>query len=776
MQDLEQVLRILKKNWWILLLFPFLFAAASYIYTYRLQEIHGARIKVLVEDEETYDYQREIRQQVGYYGKYEKIQNQMRVIQSRDLVEKVISKLDFEVSYHIVGRFRTEEYVGGMPFEVRMEPKSGKLYGKRVYLDVLGPERFRINYEIEERGHSYTFRFGEEVSTPHFTMRINAKSKLRNGNLETFKETNYFFVRHRKSSLVSRYLSRLQVENLEYTSILQMSVEDAVPQRAVSFLDTLSDVYIEHTLEQRKEVNRKTMHYIERQLDKVTGILEGIEDTLEEYKSKRGILDLGKEESEYFDRLVQFDEQKRRMQLRLESYNSLERYVKKLNTKEEKLLPSSFYVAEDDQFLEKAVNELYELQSERNQKLYGSTEVSPKVERIENEIDRMKGNLLTYIRNSKEAVKDRIAELDQQIARYEGIIKGIPEKQRGLLNIQRRRKVNEELYMYLLEKRANTVIARAGIVPETKVIESARNIGVVRPNEEKYIFLAGGSGFVFSLLLVFVRSLFFYRIASLRELKELSHLPVLGQLFRDKEAMQEDQLHFIEGGRGMHVESLRTIRTNLQYFLPEGEKGNVIQVNSVGPGEGKTFVSANLAHILALAEKKVLLIEFDLHKPRLHKAFGMEQKDGVSAYLAGKDGIEDVIRSSGYGYLNVALCGEVPPNASELLLKEEVDRLIGHGRTNYDYVVLDTPPAGVISDAITLMPKVDLNLFILNTRTSRRQELRFIEDLVEKHELSSVGLVLNGVKQRRLSYYYDRYGYMYGYGHGYYGERSSSRN
>jgi capsular exopolysaccharide synthesis family protein len=765
-QDLEQILRIFKKNWWILLVFPFLFGAASYIYTYRLPEIHGARSKVLVEDEETYDYQREIRRQVGYYGKYEKIQNQMRVIQSRDLVKKAIDKLDFSVSYHIVGRFRTEEYVGGMPYEVEVHPEKGRIYGKRIYLDILDRERYRINYEFEEKAHSFTFRFGERVSTPHFSMTVTAKPKMQEGNIERFKNSNYFFVRHRESHLVSRFLSRLQVKNLEFTSILQLSVQDAVPQRAVSFLDTLAHVYIDHTLEQRKEVNRNTMRYIEKQLEKVTGILNGIEDTLEQYKSQRGILDLGKEETEYFERLVKFDEQKRRMELRLESYNSLENYVRKLNTKDERLLPSSFYVSEDDEFLKKAVNELYELQSQRNQSLYGSTEVSPKVEQIENDIDRMKGNLLTYIENSKEAVKDRIQELNDQIARYEGVIKGIPEKERGLLNIQRRRKVNEELYMYLLEKRANTVIARAGIVPETKVIESARKVGVVRPSEGRYVLLSGGAGFVFALLLVFVRTLFFYRIASLQELKGLTVLPVLGQLFRDREAMKEDQLHFIEGGRGMHVESLRTIRTNLQYFLPDGQD-NVIQVNSVGPGEGKTFVSANLAHILALAEKKVLLIEFDLHKPRLHKAFGMEQRDGVSSYLAGRGTQEDVIRSTGYDHLDIALCGEVPPNASELLLKEEVDDLVQYGRDHYDYVALDTPPAGVISDAIGLMPKADLNLFILNTRSSRKQELRFIEGLVEKHELHSVGLVLNGVRERRLSYYYDRYGYMYGYGRGY---------
>ncbi|MFB6258755.1 MAG: CpsD/CapB family tyrosine-protein kinase, partial [Flavobacteriales bacterium] len=345
------------------------------------------------------------------------------------------------------------------------------------------------------------------------------------------------------------------------------------------------------------------------------------------------------------------------------------------------------------------------------------------------------------------------------------------EKQRGLLKIERRRKVNENLYKYLLEKRANTIIARAGIVPETKVIESARNVGVVRPNESRYMILGGGVGAILALLFTFFRTFFYYRISSLKELRELAELPVLGQLFRHKTAMRQDQLVFLEGGRGVHLEALRTVRANLQYFFHK-ERGNMIQINSVGPGEGKSFVSANLAHILAKAEKNVLLLELDLHKPRLHRVFEKDGgQEGLSAFLAGNVPKERAIMDSGIDGLDVALCGEVPPNASELLLKKELEDMLSYGKAHYDYMVIDTPPAGVISDAFVLMPKVDLNLFIINAQFSRRQELRFIERTVEERELDSVGLLLNGVRRQRLRYYYDRYGYMYGYGYGkgYYG-------
>jgi len=246
---------------------------------------------------------------------------------------------------------------------------------------------------------------------------------------------------------------------------------------------------------------------------------------------------------------------------------------------------------------------------------------------------------------------------------------------------------------------------------------------------------------------------------------------VLGQLYRHKMAMKQDQLLFLEGGRGVHLESLRTVRANLQFFLKQ-EQGNVIQVNSVGPGEGKSFVSANLAHILAKADKKVLVLEFDLHKPRLHRVFDMDVKgNGLSAYLSGNIEMDACIQASGSENMDVALCGEIPPNASELLLKEGVDRLIEYGRAHYDLVVIDTPPAGVISDSIVLMPKVDLNLFIINAQRSKVQEVRFVEDLVAKHQLPSVGMLLNGVKRSGFRYYYDRYGYKYGYGYGggYYG-------
>ncbi|MFB6258754.1 MAG: GumC family protein, partial [Flavobacteriales bacterium] len=416
MQDLEQVLRILKKNWWVLLSLPLLAGIAGYVYAYRLPDVHGARSKVLVKDEKTYDYQKGIRKSVGYYGKYQKIQNQIRVIKSRDLIEKAVRKMDVEVSYYVIGRFRTQEFYDGMPYEVNIEPRKGWIYGTKIYLDVLDRDRYRINYGKGEKRFSHTFHFGDSVSTKHFDLHVKAGGRLRDGDVEKILNSNYYFVRHRPGRMVSLYSSRLRVKNLEYTSILQLSVRDPVPDRAVAFLDTLSSVYIDHTLEQRIKVNRNTQRFIKRQLDTVSRILTKIEDTLETYKTRKGILDLGKEKEEYFKRLVEFDEKKRRLKLRLGSYRSLEDYVSKLNTKKEKLLPSSFYVAQDDDFLRKAVNELYKLQTNRNELMYQNKEKSPKIRRIENEIDEMKKNLLSYIRNSKEAVQDRIKEVEGQIA------------------------------------------------------------------------------------------------------------------------------------------------------------------------------------------------------------------------------------------------------------------------------------------------------------------------------------------------------------------------
>ena len=374
-----------------------------------------------------------------------------------------------------------------------------------------------------------------------------------------------------------------------------------------------------------------------------------------------------------------------------------------------------------------------------------------------------------------------MGDVQAQSRDYEGLIRNLPKSQRDILNIERRLQVNEKMYLFLLEKRASTVIARAGIVPQTKVIESARQMGVVRPDKMKifYTFMLGGV--VVALLVVFVRVMFYDRIENADQLKELSSLPVFGEIIASEKA-EENYVVVDSDPKAAITESFRTVRTNLEYIPSREGAGKVVMVTSYRPNEAKTFFAENLSAILAKAGKKVMLLELDLHKPKVATGLGMNSQVGLSTVLVGKLPWRDVVMPTQFENFSVMLSGPTPPNASELVLSKHLETLFAEASLEYDYILVDTPPVGLITDALLIMRYVDATLFVLNTRFANKDHVNNALEVLLANPNKNTGFILNGVRMKKSKYYYNTnygYGYRYaygygsGYGYGYgYGRRS----
>ena len=369
------------------------------------------------------------------------------------------------------------------------------------------------------------------------------------------------------------------------------------------------------------------------------------------------------------------------------------------------------------------------MQMERNKDMFDAKEYNPIVQRNDSTLKLVRGNLLVYIKNTRKAFREKIIEMDKQIADYEGMIRGVPKNQREILNIDRKVQVNEKLYVFLLEKRASTIIAKAGIIPGTKVIEAARSLGVVRPDKMKilYTFILGGV--LLSLVIVFIRLMFYDRVENADQLKTATHLPVFGEIISSDKA-QDNYVVVDSDPKSAITESFRTVRTNLEY-LPLPETGRVVLVTSYRPNEGKTFCSVNLSAILARAGKKVLLLELDLHKPKVGKALNMSTSVGLSAILSGKVKGLECVQQTQIENFDVILSGPTPPNASELVLSKHLAQLFEDSRRLYDYVIIDTPPVGLITDALVMMRNVDATLFVVNTRFANRDHLRSAMEAIQ---------------------------------------------
>lgn len=764
-KDVRAFMRIVAKNWYFVAVALGVSAVLAYLYSYKLPDVYGARTQILLRDREVYDYQTQVYKSIGYVASYSNIVNQKRVLTSFDLVNETLDKLDFDVSYFIVGRFKTTQHYGNMPFKVNMQVLTKKLYDRPIDLRILNIDQYELSYDKGGEVARKTFRFNVDESDEDFVIRVERSPYMTAKNIEQLAQSDYQFIRHERNRQVNERIRSINVENQDYTTILEVTTEDEVPERAKLFLDSLSAGYIRYTLKSEYDINDNTVNYIDRQLAEVTVVLDEQEREMLDFREIEDVIDMEREEGLFFSQMVSFDNKRRQLELEVQSLDALEHYV--VNSTDERLLPPASFIVDDD-LLREMMARLVRNQMERNTMLFSGTTQNMAVLELDSAMQRDRASLLSYINNARDARRSRIKDVQAQVSDYEGMLRRLPKKQRDLVNIKRRLTVNEKLYTFLLEKRASTIIARAGIVPQTKVIESARGLGVIRPDKTKifYTFMLGGV--VVAMLVVFVRVMFYDRIENADQLKELTPLPIYGEIIASEKA-EQNYVVVDSDPKAAITESFRTVRTNLEYVPGKADSGKVVMLTSYRPNEGKTFCSVNLSAILAKAGKRVLLLELDLHKPKVATGLGMSSTSGLSNVLIGKLPWRDAVMPTQFENFYVMLSGPTPPNASELVLSKRLEELLLEARGEYDYVLIDTPPVGLITDALLMMRYADCTMFVVNTQFASKDHVNNALDVLQGNPGQNVGFILNGVRMKKSKYYYNTnygYGYRYAYGYG----------
>jgi capsular exopolysaccharide synthesis family protein len=766
-KDLNLVLRIIKSNWWVPILVLPLFYAIGTLYVYRLTTVYKATTEFLLKADDAY-YKNNVLNDASFYSfsSYVDNSNETRIIQSYDLSSKVVDKLldKLQVSYFIVGKVRTTEQFSGMPFKIEVSSINPGYYEQIFDFRIIDFNNFEISYDQNGSRQIKKGQFNKELLDIDLPIRIKRVENFSERTAESFKEIFYQFSIHSKDFLVGGIRSNLSVENPEYTQILKVSLKDVIPERAILVLDTLNNVYSESKLKSKFELNERTVAYIDRQLNEITFSLKSIEDTMQNYKEKKSIINLDWQQTDFLGKIGTYDGQKSQMQLQVSALNDLEKYI--IEDKDPQFLPPSVFVVEKGGFMTQAVNDLYTKQIELNRVYNIAKESNPVVADLKASIKKTKQDLLIYINNARKATTQQIESLDKEILDYINKAKLIPGKQRDILNIQRQTTVSEQLYNFLLEKKASTKIARASIVPDVKIVEAPRFAGVDSPDKPKIQKQFISLGLVISTLVIILRAFFYSKIKTVEHLKDLTNLPLIGVLPFVKGAENEGVI-VEQSPNSLISESFRNFRTNLQY-ANIGVEAKTYLVTSFLPGEGKTFTSVNLAAILAKSGKKTVIIELDLHKPRVFKRFGLSpQLKGITTCITGQHTFEEIVSETYVPNLFCIYSGPIPPNPSDFVLSGKMKEIIDKAKEQFDYVIIDTPPAGLLSDSVYLIQNVDASIFVLNTRTSTKKVISFVENIIEANKLSNVLLLLNGVARPSKRYYYQGYGYSYGYGYGY---------
>jgi len=564
LDDISKVFRVLAKNWFYFFVFPIIGGFFAYFYTYRMPDVYAAKAKIMLESNETLDVTNSFYN--SYYAAYSQITNQMRVLESYDFLKKVTEKIDLQISYFIVGRIKVTESFNESPYKVEVLSINNRLYEKPINMKIINKDQFELSYELNDKNIVNRHEFGQKAISSNYVLLINSVKRYGNKIPAQTVLVDYQFVVHSQAKLLSKYRAGLSVRNMEYSSIVSVELKDEVPERAVVFLDSLCDTYIDYSVNNQIMVNIKTVDYIDDQLKYVNSLLEEIEVNLDAYRHDKPVLLINDEQSKYVNDLVLLESEKRKSELYISQIHSLEDYI--LNTSDKHLIPPAVYITEDDPFLSGSLANLYDLQFKRNEMLFQKKAAGAEIVRHDEMMDLLRKDILTYLVNTVTAIEERVASLDKQTATLEILIRNLPRSLREKVNLERKKAINEKMYLFLLETRENAVIARASIIPRSKVLERARSVGIVGPDKKRIITTSIAVGFALAVFIALINMLFFEKIENVNDLLSITKIPVLGGVPFAASQAQDRKLINAESKSNL-TESFRSVRTNLQYINPD---------------------------------------------------------------------------------------------------------------------------------------------------------------------------------------------------------------
>ena len=678
-------------------------------------------------------------------------EKQMEILRSRDLIDTLVKKLQLNVQYTSKGYIKSSENYGSMPFQIELEqPDSVKstIKGNISYLN--GHVHFNnVIYPVDSVIDS---KFG----------RI--KWVVKSGNLNGLENKEWFLTIEPIPVTISEVQRNLSIEPIsKQSSILALTYQDEVPARGLNVLNYLFALYGTTTVDYKSRMSENTLRFLDERLKLVSGDLGEIEKNLQNFKANNDIFDLSAQGSVVLDQLKETDNKISELQVQLDVLNKVRDYVTKRNYSDS-ILPASLGIA--DPGVNDLLNQLYQAQFELQKIRQTSGSKNPKIEVLQETINKIKPGLLASIQNLKTGIEVSLQKLQSNNDKLSAVINNMPRKERQLLDISRQQGIKNGIYTYLLQKREEAAINAAAIVPNYRILDKPENAGLVKPERTK-IYI----GFILAALLLVSLYIYFREFWSMKlkfrsQIESGTKVPILAEIgFQDHKS--ESPIVIEEGKRTLVAEEFRELRTNLSYVTFNSKNSSkVILVTSSIPGEGKSFVAINTSISLCLTGSKVVLLEFDLRKPKISQELGVSRNPGLSTYFIGKTMADEIVQPHPtISNFCIIPSGPIPPNPSELMSSEKLNELFDYLKQHFDYIIVDSPPVGAVTDAKILAHIADASLYIVRQNYTHVSFLKLINEVNEKKMLPNINIVFNGIKVKSIPGY--KYGNSYGYGYKY---------
>lgn len=697
------------------------------------------------------------------------LQNETIILKSKPVALEVLKKLDFQVEYYKEGSFVDSEIYQSKPIIVEVDWKNPQTidgllkiewendseyslsFVDEIYTKLL-PDGSKVTLEIKPEPIKY--KFNELLTTNELTLQVLKVSSDQSGSiLVKLRDLN---------SLANRYSGSLKIEPVERgASIMVMSVTSPNLQKGEVYLNTLMQTFLDMELDQKNQSASKTVNFIDSQVEGAADSLRYFENQLQDFRSSNKIYNLSSESSSVYERLIEYENQLSEEEFKRKYYQDLKNYLANENY-QDVIVPSGIGI--EDPFLNGLIENLLELQSEKSRMLASQTEASPAVKEVNRKITDLNISIRENLNNVDFNSNSLIKDLGNRISEIEKSFASLPETEQNLIRIQREFSLTENIYNYLMERRAEAAISKASNEANNKIVEPARGGIQISPTPLKNYLISILLGLFFPVSFVVVRELFRTKIEDVQYLESKLKIPLLGTILQNKKS--ESNLVVFDHKKSGISESFRSLRANLKFILPK-DKQITLLVTSTISGEGKTFCAMNIASAYSLTGKKTILVGCDMRKPKIFTSFELTNEIGLSTFLSGQESdFEKVICKTKYSNLDVIVSGPTPPNPAELLFDVRFEQLLLSLKETYDVIVLDTPPVGLVSETLDLLTLVDCSLFVFRQNYSQRNFIDAVNGLKTNKGIKNIFGIFNGViDSNKVAY---GYGYSYGYGYGYY--------
>ena len=751
--DLLVILPIVFRRWYWFLLAIVISLFMARLYIQHTMPVYRTSATVLInetEDRPIIDNS-DLLQGLGLPGGMKNIHNQIMIIKSSALTERTLRELPFETEFYFKGMRNKVPIYPEMPLQIVSANQVPLPKDVEFSLNFLENNMYTITSENDSYTLQKTSSFGELVEFNGGSFSIECRNE---DWIKKQKDRPVYFTIHSRVRLINGFNRRLKVELISRDgSILRISMDGTNRVKDADFLNKHIEGFQGISLDKKNLEAQRRIDFIDNQLIGISDSLSITENRLQQFRSSHRVMDLSAQGQAIIGQVTLLENERARLNLEANYYDYLADYLAKDNAGELPIIPITMGI--DDTGLTGLVQELAELQGQLAGR--GAGEMNPLQRNLEQRVRAAREALRETLNGLRRANSLARSENQEQINRANSQASALPVTERQLIGIERKFRLNDELYTFLLETRAQQEMQKASNRSNSEVIDpaDARFSLTVSPNHQMVYLFAIFAGLFFPLMMIWAYYALNKKLKA-DDIQKITSLPVIGNIPRSTE---KTNTVILSNSNTVVAESFRLLRSRMQFFT-KGTKTPVILVTSTMPSDGKTFTSINLASAYSLLGKKTVLVGFDLRKPKIFNDFKVSNEKGVSTWLIGQDSLDDIIQESGYDNLFIIPAGPIPPNPSELTALPKTEELFRILKERFDYIIIDSSPIGVVSDTFYLASLADACIMVVRINHTRRDVLEDTLGEIQASQIKSIGLVLNDIQLKGKSY---GYGSKYGY-------------